>query len=134
MKTLGSNKNAALPVNLFEVSDVVLLDPAKDVGARNCRRLAAIHAGPAAAFEVVHGLLDRVMEVLPVPFLEGGEAEAGAGRKGYYLKPEDVDGAYFKGRQARSISCDEERERRSEGEGRCGVLLLPGGECPCVLV
>ena len=38
LKTLGGNKSAPLPVRLFDVSDVVLLDAATDTGARNERR------------------------------------------------------------------------------------------------
>ena len=43
-------------VVLCEVSDVVLLDPKAEVGARNSRRLAALYAGSAAGFEVTHHL------------------------------------------------------------------------------
>ena len=67
LRTLGHNLDAPLPVRLFELGDVVLLDPSSDVGACNCRRLLALQSGTRAGFEVVHGLLDRVMEVLRVP-------------------------------------------------------------------
>ncbi len=66
LRTLGHNKDAPLPVRLFELGDVVLLDPSRDVGARNCRRLLALYSSTKGGFEVVHGLLDRVMEVLHV--------------------------------------------------------------------
>ena len=69
LKTLGANKDAPLPVRLFEVSDVVLLAPEAEVGARNERRLAAAVCGPAATFEVAHGVLNRLMEALGVPLL-----------------------------------------------------------------
>lgn len=69
LKTLGANKDAPLPVRLFEVSDVVLLTPEAEVGARNERRLAAAVCGPAATFEVAHGVLNRLMEALGVPLL-----------------------------------------------------------------
>ena len=69
LKTLGANKDAPLPVRLFEVSDVVLLAPEAEVGARNERRLAAAVCGPAATFEVIHGVLNRLMEALGVPLL-----------------------------------------------------------------
>ena len=39
----------------------------KDVGARNQRRLCAIHYGKTSGFEIIHGLLDRVMQLLEVP-------------------------------------------------------------------
>ncbi len=67
LRTLGHNKEAPLPVRLFELGDIVLLDPERDVGARNCRRLLALSSNTKAGFEVVHGLLDRLMEVLHVP-------------------------------------------------------------------
>lgn len=70
LKTLAANRDAPLPVRLFEVSDVVLLDSAKDVGARNERRLVAVNVNRESGFEVIHGLLNRIMDVLGVP-LEG---------------------------------------------------------------
>ena len=69
LKTLGSHRDAALPVQLFEVSDVVLLAPEAEVGARNERRMVAAVCGHEATFEVIHGLLNRLMEALGVPLL-----------------------------------------------------------------
>lgn len=68
LKTLAANKKMPLPLKLFELSDIVVLDPSNEVGARNERRLCAINCNKAAGFEVVHGLLDRVMQVLEVPW------------------------------------------------------------------
>merc|ERR1711916_85351 len=76
MGTLQSNSHPSYPQQLFEVSDVILKDPSRDVGARNERRLAAIYTNSSAGFEVVHGLLDRVMAVLGVPW--AGDADAAA--------------------------------------------------------
>lgn len=73
LKTLAANRGEALPLKLFELGDVVLLDTSRDVGARNERRLVAVHCATAAGFEAVHGLLNRVMEVLGVP-LAGASA------------------------------------------------------------
>jgi len=59
------NHNKSMPkkngIKFFEISDVVLKDGATDVGARNERHLAACYAGLSAGFEVIHGLVDRVM-------------------------------------------------------------------------
>ena len=57
-------------MRLFELRDVVLPDPAAETGTRNERRLAAVHCGRDSGFEAIHGLLNRMMEVLDVP-LEG---------------------------------------------------------------
>lgn len=79
-----------MPLKLFEVSDVVLADPSSEVGARNERRLAAVNCNKSAGFEVVHGLLDRVMLLLEVPWSRD---------TGYYLEAID-DAGYFPGRCA----------------------------------
>jgi phenylalanyl-tRNA synthetase beta chain len=78
LKTIAANKREPLPLRLFELSDVVLLDGERDVGARNERRLVAVHCGKASEFEVIHGLLDRVMQVLNVP--REGEVLQAAGQ------------------------------------------------------
>lgn len=51
----------------------MLLDASREVGARNERRLVAVVCNREAGFEVIHGLLNRVMEVLGVP-VKGEEA------------------------------------------------------------
>ena len=50
----------------LQISDVVLTDASTDVGARNVRRLCAVFTGPTAGFEIVHGLVDRVMQLTQV--------------------------------------------------------------------
>lgn len=113
LKTLAHNKRMATRggVRLFEISDVVLLDAAADVGARNRRRLLATHTGLTAGFEVIHGLLDRVMTCANVAPTESYASDslreeerrgviAGAGGKlQYYIKPVDRP-TFWKGRCA----------------------------------
>ena len=81
LKTLASNKSMPLPVRLFEISDVVLKDALRDVRARNERRLCAIYCDTSSGFEVVHGLLDRTMQLLDVPLCTQ--------ENGYRLRPVD---------------------------------------------
>lgn len=57
----------SVPVFL-QVSDVVMLSPAYDVGARNERHLVAVYSNKESGFEVVHGMLNRVMEAVGVPY------------------------------------------------------------------
>lgn len=71
LKTLGANKDLALPIKLFELSDVVFLAPDKEVGSTNQRQLVAVHCSKESGFEVIHGLLNRVMEVLGIPLRQG---------------------------------------------------------------
>lgn len=41
------------------------------MGARNCRRLSAIYYNKNPGFEVIHGLLDRTMQLLEVKLGRG---------------------------------------------------------------
>lgn len=80
LKTLSANKKMPLPLKLFEIQDVVIADENAEVGARNERRICAVNCNKSAGFEVVHGLLDRVMLLLEVPW---------KGENGYYLEAAD---------------------------------------------
>lgn len=71
LKTIASSRNMPLPVKIFEVSDVVLNDKEAEVGARNERRLAVAFYNKLSGFEIVHGLLDRIMQILDVKWKTG---------------------------------------------------------------
>lgn len=105
LKTLAANRKMPLPLKLFEISDVVLKDDTRDVGARNSRRLCAVHYNKSPGFEVIHGLLDRVMQLL--------EVNPGPG-EGYHIKASD-DCSFFPGRCAEVFA-------RGQSIGRLGVL------------
>jgi phenylalanyl-tRNA synthetase beta chain len=62
LKTIASNLHAKAPFKVYEVSDVVLLDPANSCGARNCRRVAAVYAGSASHLEEVQGPVSFMLE------------------------------------------------------------------------
>jgi phenylalanyl-tRNA synthetase beta chain len=67
LKTLAHNKSISHKdgVKLFEISDIVL--PAdNEVGAINVRKLVGVHAGHRAGFEIIHGLVDRVLTALQI--------------------------------------------------------------------
>uniref|UniRef100_A0A8C8EK73 Phenylalanine--tRNA ligase beta subunit n=1 Tax=Oncorhynchus tshawytscha TaxID=74940 RepID=A0A8C8EK73_ONCTS len=80
LKTVAANRKMPLPLRLFEISDVVLKDESKDVGARNNRRLCAVYYNKSPGFEVIHGLMDRVMQLL--------EIKPGQGN-GYHIQAAD---------------------------------------------
>ncbi|XP_037714762.1 phenylalanine--tRNA ligase beta subunit [Drosophila subpulchrella] len=96
LKTLVANRKMPLPLKLFEISDVVVTDENTEVGARNERRVCAVNCNKTAGFEVVHGLLDRVMQLLSVPWKSANVT------KGYYLQAAE-DPSYFPGRCANVI-------------------------------
>ncbi|KAL1534156.1 phenylalanine--tRNA ligase [Salvia divinorum] len=96
LKTVGHNKDHPKPIKIFEVGDVVQLDEKKDVGASNYRKLAALHCGSTSGFELIHGLVDRIMEVMGTPFVSPGD------KTGYYIESSN-EPEYLKGRQAHII-------------------------------
>lgn len=105
LKTVAANRKMPLPLKLFEISDVVLKDETKDVGARNTRRLCAVYYNKSPGFEVIHGLLDRVMQLLGVPPGRG---------QGYHIQAQD-DSTFFPGRCAEIFA-------HGKSIGRLGVL------------
>lgn len=96
LKTLGHNKDHPRPVKLFELSDVVTLDSSKDVGAANHRHLAALYCSSNSGFEVIHGLVDRIMQVVGVVPVASGDIS------GYCIQP-SKEPEFFPGRQAKII-------------------------------
>lgn len=123
LKTLQHNKSASFTngFKIFEISDVILRDDQHTitetiVGARNLRRVCAVYAGPKSGFEIIHGLVDRIMmltEVAPDPNYIASSARKSDDedkyrvcREGwsYTIAPLDdtdpVAGTYFAGRAA----------------------------------
>ncbi|KAL8129904.1 hypothetical protein V2J09_019059 [Rumex salicifolius] len=96
LKIVAHNKDHPKPIKIFEVGDIAVLDDQKDVGATNRRQLAALYCGATSGFELIHGLLDRVMEVVGTPFVSVGE------NTGYYIKRSE-DPEFLSGRQANII-------------------------------
>lgn len=69
LKTLQSNKKMHLPLRLFEVADCVLKDERTETGARNEKKLCCLYYGKSSGFELVHGVLDRIMVSLFFAYL-----------------------------------------------------------------
>lgn len=80
LKTIRENRSHALPIKIFETSDVVFKDHRKERQASNERRAAAIWCNKTAGFEIVHGVLDRAMKMLEIPRAITTDAA------GYHLK------------------------------------------------
>ncbi|XP_048329858.2 phenylalanine--tRNA ligase beta subunit, cytoplasmic [Ziziphus jujuba] len=96
LKTVGHNKDHPKPIKIFEVGDIAVLDDMKDVGSTNRRQLAALYCGSTSGFELIHGLVDRIMEVVGVPFVPIDD------NTGYFIKPAN-EPEFLPGRQARII-------------------------------
>ncbi|XP_075220066.1 phenylalanine--tRNA ligase beta subunit [Lycorma delicatula] len=93
LKTIAANKNMPLPIKLFEVSDVVFKDHEAEVGARNERHLCAVYYNKSPGFEIIHGLLDRFMQLMLIPR---------SLQDGYYISAID-DSTFFPQRCAEII-------------------------------
>ncbi|KAI9005247.1 hypothetical protein BC832DRAFT_556757 [Gaertneriomyces semiglobifer] len=95
LKTLNANKHYPRPLKIFEVSDVIFKDdrPECERRSRNQRNLCALYSTKTSGFEMIHGLLDRVMAKLNVPLVAEGD------KSGYYIKESD-NATFFPGRRA----------------------------------
>jgi len=83
----------ALPIRVFEVSDVVILDPKSETGACNRRRVGALIYSKSPSFEEIQGLLDYIMKQLGVPRVKATDP-AEVRSMGYYVV-ESSDPAFF---------------------------------------
>ena len=61
LKCFQFNKKITIPQKVFEVSDCVVLDATSETGARNVRKICAMYLNQTSDFEVIHGLLDMLM-------------------------------------------------------------------------
>jgi len=98
LKTAFSNMKMPLPLKLFEIQDVVYIDPSRDTKCRNERHLAAIYYSQIGGFEIIQGLMDRVMQLLDVKT----EAEKKSNEKFYSIREANVP-TFFDGRCAEII-------------------------------
>ena len=99
LKTIRENKHHSVPMKVFEVSEVGLKDLSAERKSRNERRFAACWYGKSSGFEVVHGLLDRVMLMLKSAFITKEDGMSNAGLKGYWIEELD-DPTFFAGHAA----------------------------------
>lgn len=73
LKTIRENKHHSVPIKIFEVSEVAFKDLSLERKSRNERHFAAAWYGKSSGFEIVHGLMDRVMLMLKSAFVTGEE-------------------------------------------------------------
>ena len=94
LKTIRENKHHTVPMKIFEVSDVAFKDLTLERKSRNERHFAAAWYGKSSGFEVVHGLMDRVMLMLKNAFVIGEEGlnAKGAEQAAYWI--DEVDGEF----------------------------------------
>ncbi|KAL4779677.1 hypothetical protein BJX76DRAFT_340076 [Aspergillus varians] len=101
LKTIRENKHHSVPIKIFEVSDVAFKDLSMERKSRNERHFAASWYGKTSGFEVVHGLLDRVMSMLKSASITGEEGleNPDVNDSRYWIEELD-DPTYFHGHSA----------------------------------
>ncbi|KAL8967565.1 MAG: hypothetical protein Q9183_002859 [Haloplaca sp. 2 TL-2023] len=101
LKTIRENKHHSVPMKIFEVSDVAFKDLSLERKSRNERHFAAAWYGKSSGFEIVHGLMDRVMLMLKSAFVIGEEGlkSKGVGEAAYWIDEVD-DPTFFPGHAA----------------------------------
>ncbi|CAL4902922.1 unnamed protein product [Urochloa decumbens] len=96
LKTLKHNIDHPRPIKIFEVGDVVTLDPSRDVGASNNRHLAALYCNRVSGFEEIMGLVDSIVKVVRAPHVNFGEK--------YYVPTNEPE--FFPKRQCKIVTSD----------------------------
>ncbi|EON63554.1 phenylalanyl-tRNA synthetase, beta subunit [Coniosporium apollinis CBS 100218] len=121
LKTIRENKKHSVPIKVFEVADVTFKDLSLERKARNERHFAAAWYAKTSGFEVVHGLLDRVMLMLKSAFITREAAITGdetMKKFGYWIE-ELNDSTYLPGHAA-AVHINLEGKDRVIGE--LGIL------------
>ena len=100
---------------MFEISDVVYVDEELEIcrtkiGTRNRRMICAVYAGPTSGFEIIHGLVDRIMTLCEVGpeenyiknSIKGDEEKYRVAKEGWFydIREAKGGGTYFPGRAA----------------------------------
>ncbi|RCH86640.1 phenylalanine--tRNA ligase subunit beta, partial [Rhizopus stolonifer] len=119
LKTLNSNKKLPLPLKTFEVSDVGFKDESRDRRTRNERHICATFTAKTSGFEIIHGLLERIMNMLSTKRISKDDTKS----LGYWIE-ESQDATYFPGRSAYIFLryLDSSNERKSVQIGSFGIL------------
>lgn len=103
LKTIKENRGVAIPIKVFEVSDVVLLDEKNETGAKNSRRVAALIYANSPHFEDIQGLFDYIMKQLGVTRFRKSDPQEQRDT-GYYIT-ESNDPAFFGALGAADVYC-----------------------------
>ncbi|CZT08156.1 phenylalanyl-tRNA synthetase beta chain [Rhynchosporium agropyri] len=118
LKTIRENKKHSVPIKVFEVSDVAFKDESLERKSRNERHFAAAWYGKTSGFEIVHGLLDRVLLMLKTAFVNHEEGLEGKKVDGYWI--EEVDEPTFFAGHAAAIYL--RVDGKAERIGEFGIL------------
>lgn len=100
LKTIRENKKHSIPIKIFEVSDVAFKAPDLERKSRNERHFAAAWYGKTSGFEIVHGLLDRIMLMLKTAFRTQEEGLQDQAME-YWIEEDADNPTFFEGHAAK---------------------------------
>lgn len=129
LKTIRENKHRPVPIKVFEASDVVFKDLSLERKSRNERHFAAAWYGKTSGFEVVHGLLDRVMLMLKSAFITREEGIRNNELEGYWIEELD-DPTFFPGHAATIVLSLAGKKRSIGSFGILHPTVLKNYELP----
>ncbi|UCH57029.1 MAG: phenylalanine--tRNA ligase subunit beta, partial [Candidatus Bathyarchaeota archaeon] len=87
MEVLSTNKHHPHPQNIYEVDDVILLDPTTETGAKTARRLAVALCHARANFSEIKAVMKSILENLEVEAeIEAGGLDCFIGGRRYVAK------------------------------------------------
>jgi len=66
MEVLQNNRHHPYPQNLFEVGDIILLDPTDETGAKTVKRLAIVLSHSKASFSEIKAMVDSILRNLGI--------------------------------------------------------------------
>jgi len=92
--SIQNNKHRPIPLKIFEASDIGLKDESRERKTRNERHFAALWYGKTSGFEVVHGVLDRVMAMLNAEFIDPEEGNESPENDGYWIEEFESESYY----------------------------------------
>eukprot|EP01121_Diplochlamys_sp_Union-15-3_P015029 TRINITY_DN4895_c0_g1_i1.p1 TRINITY_DN4895_c0_g1~~TRINITY_DN4895_c0_g1_i1.p1 ORF type:complete len:596 (-),score=102.80 TRINITY_DN4895_c0_g1_i1:72-1859(-) len=100
LKTVKHNRKRKVPIKIFEVSDIVHLNPNTDVGSENKRIVTAVYVNTVVSFEIIHGLVDHIMLVLNA--VHRDSPKSSSSKFVYHIEPSD-DPTFFPGLRANVV-------------------------------
>lgn len=119
LKTVKENRKHTLPIKVFETGDVVFKNLAVERKASNERHWGAVYVGKNSGFEIIQGLLGKLMQTFRTNWI--ADYGAASNSRGYWIEQDDSLTTYFPGRGAKVMFRAKEGAEPQE-IGHLGVL------------
>lgn len=119
LKTVKENRKHSLPIKVFETGDVVFKNEKLERKAYNERHWGAIYAGKTSGFEIIQGLLGKVMQTFRTEWLPDYGSKSSS--RGYWIEEDSSVATFFPGRGAKIMFRSQEGEEPKK-IGHLGVL------------